>query len=131
LLGGRMAGVRQRLWRLGYGTAVPLAGQILYLLALRFAAGTGKGNVTSLSYAYLLAAMFVSATAFSLSLISAAPLTRRGVDPETAADHVVHSAWVSLALVGAAAGIVALVGGRVFTAALGHHYSGRVGDDLG
>jgi len=131
LLGGRMAGVRQRLWRLGYGTAVPLAGQILYLLALRFAAGTGKGNVTSLSYAYLLAAMFVSATAFSLSLISAAPLTRRGVDPETAADHLVHSAWVSLALVGAASGIVALAGSRVVGALLGHHYAGKVGTELG
>jgi peptidoglycan biosynthesis protein MviN/MurJ (putative lipid II flippase) len=123
--------VRRRLWRLVYGTAVPLAGQGLYVLALRFAAGTGAGNVTSLSYAYLLAAMFVSATAFSLSLISAAPLTRRGVDPDTAADHVVHSAWVSLALVGAAAGIVTLVGGRVVTALLGHAYSGRVGQELG
>src|SRR5919204_4620312 len=131
LLGGRMVGVRRRLWRLGYGTAVPLAGQILYLLALRFAAGTGEGNVTSLSYAYLLAGMFVSATAFSLSLISAAPLTRRGVDAESAAEHVVHSAWVSLALVGAAAGLVALVGGRVVTAALGDAYSGHVGEELG
>ncbi len=123
--------VRRRLWRLVYGTAVPLAGQGLYLLALRFAAGTGAGNVTSLSYAYLLAAMFVSATAFSLSLISAAPLTRRGVDPDSAANHLVHSAWVSLALVGAAAGIVALVGGHVVTALLGHAYSGRVGQELG
>ena len=49
-------------------------------------AGTGEGKVTSLSYAYLLAATFVSATAFSLSLIAAAPLTRRGLDAETAAD---------------------------------------------
>jgi O-antigen/teichoic acid export membrane protein len=120
-----------RLWQLLYGSAVPLASQGLYLIALRFAAGTGEGNVTSLSYAYLLAGMFTSATAFSLSLISAAPLTRRGVDAEGAADHVVHSAWVSLALVGAAAGLVALVGGRVVTALLGHAYSGHVGDELG
>ncbi len=131
LLGARTLGFRHRLWRLGLGAAVPLAVQGLYVIALRFAAGTGEGNVTSLSYAYLLAAMFVSATAFSLSLIAAAPLTRRGVNAETAAEHVVHSAWVSLAIVGAASGIVALVGGRVFTAALGHHYSGNVGDDLG
>jgi cation transporter-like permease len=55
------------------------------VIALRFAAGTGEGSVTSLSYAYLLAAMFTSATAFSLSLIAAAPLTRRGLDPDTAA----------------------------------------------
>ncbi len=120
-----------RLWRLLYGTAVPLAIQGLYLIALRFAAGTGEGNVTSLSYAYLLAGTFVSATAFSLSLISAAPLTRRGVDAESAAEHVVHSAWVSLAFVGAAAGLVALVGGRVVTAVLGDAYSGHVGDELG
>ena len=75
-----------RLWRLAYGAAVPIALQGLYLIALRFAAGTGEGSVTSLSYAYLLAATFVSTTAFSLSLISAAPLTRRGVDAESAAD---------------------------------------------
>jgi O-antigen/teichoic acid export membrane protein len=123
--------MRYRLWQLLYGSAVPLAVQGLYLIALRFAAGTGEGNVTSLSYAYLLAGMFTSATAFSLSLISAAPLTRRGVNPETAAAHVVNSAWVSLALVGAAAGLVALVGGRVVTALLGSAYSGSVGDELG
>jgi hypothetical protein len=75
--------------------------------------------------------MFTSATAFSLSLISAAPLTRRGADAESAAAHVVNSAWVSLALVGAGAGLVALVGGRVVTALLGSAYSGNVGDDLG
>jgi O-antigen/teichoic acid export membrane protein len=123
--------VGHRLWQLLYGAAVPLATQGLYLIALRFAAGTGAGNVTSLSYAYLLAAMFTSATAFSLSLISTAPLTRRGIDAESAAAHVVHSAWVSLALVGAAAGLVALVGGRVVTAFLGHAYAGDVGDELG
>jgi hypothetical protein len=123
--------LRRRLWRLLYGAAVPLAVQAIYVMALRFAAGTGAGNVTSLSYAYLLAGMFVSATAFSLSLVAAAPLTRRGVDPESAADHVVHTAWVALAVVGAATGLVALVGGRVVTAALGDAYAGRVGDQLG
>jgi len=120
-----------RLWQLLYGAALPLASQALYLIALRFAAGTGAGNVTSLSYAYLLAGMFTSATAFSLSLISTATLTRRGVDADSAAEHVVHSAWVSLALVGAAAGLVALIGGRVVTALLGHAYAGDVGDELG
>jgi O-antigen/teichoic acid export membrane protein len=129
----RMVSLRlgHRLWRLLYGASVPIAVQGLYLIALRFAAGTGEGNVTSLSYAYLLAATFVTATAFSLSLISAAPLTRRGVDAESAAEHVVHSAWVSLAFVGAAAGLVALVGGRLVTAVLGDAYSGQVGDELG
>jgi O-antigen/teichoic acid export membrane protein len=123
--------LRYRLWQLLYGAAVPLAVQGLYLIALRFAAGTGEGNVTSLSYAYLLAGMFTSATAFSLSLIATAPLTRRGLDTESAAAHVVNSAWVSLALVGAAAGLVALVGGRVVTAFLGDAYAGNVGDELG
>jgi O-antigen/teichoic acid export membrane protein len=123
--------LRYRLWQLLYGAAVPLATQALYLIALRFAAGTGAGNVTSLSYAYLLAGMFTSATAFSLSLIATAPLTRRGVDTESAAAHVVNSAWVALALVGAAAGLVALIGGRVVTALLGHAYAGSVGDELG
>jgi O-antigen/teichoic acid export membrane protein len=123
--------VGHRLWQLLYGAAVPLATQGLYLIALRFAAGTGAGNVTSLSYAYLLAGMFTSATAFSLSLIATATLTRRGVNAETAAEHVVHSAWVSLALVGAAAGLVALVGGRIVTALLGDAYAGDVGDELG
>ena len=130
LRGGRFE-IRRRLNRMAVGVAVPLAVQGLYVLALRFAAGTGEGSVTSLSYAYLLAAMFVSATAFSLSLISAAPLTRRGADPTAAADHVVHAGWISLAFVGAAAGVVAVVGGRFITWALGAHYAGDVGTELG
>jgi hypothetical protein len=120
-----------RLWQLLYGASVPLAIQGLYVIALRFAGGTGEGSVTSLSYAYLLAATFTSATAFSLSLISAAPLTRRGVTAEGAAEHLVHSAWVSLAFVGAGAGLVALVGGDIVTAVLGDAFSGEVGDELG
>jgi len=52
--------LRRRLGRLLLGAAVPLAVQGIYVIGLRFAAGTGTGNVTSLSYAYLLAAMFVS-----------------------------------------------------------------------
>jgi hypothetical protein len=130
-LRGGSLDLKRRFVRLAQGTAVPLAVQGLYVIALRFAAGTGAGNVTSLSYAYLLAAMFVTATAFSLSVIATAPLTRRGVDVEGAAAHVVHSAWVSLAVVGAASGVVALVGGRIVTAALGHSYSGKVGEELG
>src|SRR5206468_6424037 len=132
-LGGFVAArsIRAPLWRLVSGASDPIAVKALYLMALRFAGATGEGNVTSLSYAYLLAATFVIATAFSLSLISAAPLTRRGVDAASAADHVVHSAWVSLAFVGAAAGLVALVGGRVVTAVLGSAFSGHVGDELG
>jgi len=120
-----------RLWRLLEGAAVPLALQACYLLALRLAAKLGVGSVTSFTYAYLAASTLVGATGFALGLISSAPLTRRGVDAESAAEHVVHSAWVSLALVGAAAGLVALVGGRIVTALLGDAYAGDVGDELG
>jgi hypothetical protein len=53
------------------------------------------------------------------------------VTAESAAEHLVHSAWVSLAFVGAGAGLVALVGGDIVTAVLGDAFSGEVGDELG
>jgi O-antigen/teichoic acid export membrane protein len=53
------------------------------------------------------------------------------LDADSAAEHVVHSVWVSLALVGAGAGLVALLGGRIVTALLGQAYAGAVGDELG
>ncbi len=120
-----------RLWRLVQSAAVPLALQGLYVIALRGASGLGPGNQTSLTYAYLIAATLVAATASSLSLISSAPLTRRGIDAESASAHVVHAAWLSLAVIGAAAGVFALVGGRVVGAVLGGAYTGEVGTDLG
>jgi hypothetical protein len=125
------ADVLPRLWRLLQGASVPLALQGCYLLALRFAAHLGVGSLTSFSYAYLAASTLVGATAFSLGLISSAPLTRRGLDPEAAGRHVVHAAWVSLSLVGAAAGVFALVGGRIVQFVLGNAYKGQVGRDLG
>jgi hypothetical protein len=127
----RELNVPARLWQLLQGAAVPLALQGCYLLALRFAAKLGVGSVTSFSYAYLAASTLVGATAFSLGLISSAPLTRRGIDPEEAGRHVIHAGWVSLSLVGAAAGVFALVGGRIVGFVLGDAYSGRVGRDLG
>src|SRR5579864_366258 len=123
--------VLPRLWHLLEGAAVPLALQGCYLLALRFAAKLGVGSVTTFSYAYLAASTLVGATAFSVGLISSAPLTRRGVDEEEAGRHVVHAAWVSLSLVGAAAGVFALVGGRIVQVVLGNAYSGQVGRNLG
>ena len=123
--------VGPRLWRLVQGAAIPLALQGCYLLVLRFAAHIGVGRVTSFSYAYLVASTLVNATAFSLGLISSAPLTRRGIDPDASARHVVHAAWVSLSLVGAAAGVFALVGGRIMSFVLGHAYAGSVGRELG
>ncbi|MFN2627214.1 MAG: hypothetical protein ABR569_01100 [Gaiellaceae bacterium] len=116
--------VPSRLWRLVQGAAVPIVLQAFYVVALRLVSGLGVGEVTSFSYAYLLAVMLITATAFSLGLISSAPLTRRGLDAERAAEHVVHSSWVSLALVGAAAGVFALVGGRIVAFVLGEAYAG-------
>jgi putative peptidoglycan lipid II flippase len=123
--------VLRRLGRFVQGAALPLALQGLYLVGLRVAADLGEGQVTSLFYAYLLAATLVTATASSLSLISSAPLTRRALDPRGAAEHVVHSSWLSLALIAAAAGVFALVGGRLASFVLGDAYSGDVGRDLG
>jgi hypothetical protein len=120
-----------RLWHLTQGAAVPIALQACYLLALRLASKLGVGEVTSLTYAYLFASTLVMATAFSLGIVSSAPLTRRGFDPLAAARHVVHAAWISLVLVGAAAGIFALVGGRIVGAILGTAYGGNVGTELG
>jgi hypothetical protein len=120
-----------RLWHLAQGAAVPVALQGCYLLGLRFAAQLGVGSVTSFSYAYLAASTLVGATAFSLGLISAAPMTRRGVDAVAAGRHVVHASWVSLSIVGAAAGVFAVVGGRIVGVVLGSAYSGSVGSQLG
>jgi len=110
---------------------VPLALQGLYVIALRGASGLGEGNQTSLTYAYLFGSTLVAATASSLSLISSAPLTRRGLDAESASRHVVHSAWLSLALIGAAAGVFTLIGGRLVSFVLGDAFSGSVGRELG
>lgn len=123
--------VGARLSQLVRGAALPLALQGLYLIALRLAAGLGVGEVTSFSYAYLVAGGIVTATASALALVSAAPLTRRGLLPGAAALHIVHSAWVCLALVGAAAGVFALVGGGIVESVLGDAYAGGVGLRLG
>jgi hypothetical protein len=123
--------IAPRLWRLVQAAAVPLALQGLYLIALRGASGLGEGNQTSLTYAFLFASTLVAMTASSLSLISSAPLTRRGVDAESAATHVVNAGWLSLAVIGVSAGIFALVGGRVMTFVLGDAFSGDVGSELG
>ena len=123
--------LRPRLGRLAQGAAIPLALQGCYLLALRFSAYLGVGRVSSFSYAYLAASTLVGATAFSLGLISSAPLTRRGIDAVAAGQHVVHAAWVSLVIVGAMAGVFALVGGRIVGGVLGNAYGGEVGRELG
>jgi peptidoglycan biosynthesis protein MviN/MurJ (putative lipid II flippase) len=133
LLGSRSGQVAiwPRLRKLAQAAAVPIAIQALYLIALRGASGLGEGNQTSLTYAYLFAATLVAATASSLSLISSAPLTRRGLDADSASAHVLHASWLSLTLIGAAAGVFTLVGGRVVSFVLGDAFAGEVGTDLG
>jgi O-antigen/teichoic acid export membrane protein len=133
LRGRRRGGIAlvPRLWRLVQAAAVPLALQGLYVIALRGASGLGEGNQTSLTYAYLLAATLVAATASALSLISSEPLTRRGIDSEGAAAHVVHASWVSLSLIGAATGVFALVGGDIVHLVLGSAFAGDVGEEVG
>lgn len=121
----------RRLWQVIQGAAIPVALQGCYLISLRLSGKLGVGRVSSFSYAYLAASTIVSATAFSLGLISSAPLTRRGIDPDAAGRHVVHAAWVSLTIAGAAAGVFALVGGRIVDVVLGSAYGGGVGRELG
>jgi len=133
LIGGARApsAVGARLFELSRGAAVPLAVQGMYVISLRLAGSLGVGAQSSLSYGYVFAATLVAATASALSLISSAPLTRRGVDAESAARHVVHAAWLSLVGIAAATGVFALVGGRLASGALGSSYSGSVGGQLG
>jgi hypothetical protein len=103
----------------------------MYVISIRLAGGLGVGAQTSLAYAYVFAGTLVSATASAFSLISSAPLTRRGIDAAGAARHVVHAAWLSLVGTMAATGIFALVGGRLVGVALGSAYTGPVGGQLG
>lgn len=124
-------GIGARLWHLAQGGSAPIALQCCYLLSLRLASKLGVGEVTSFTYAYLFASTLVTATAFSFGIVSSAPLTRRGFDAVDAARHVVYAAWISLVLVGAAAGIFALVGGRLVELVLGSAYGGNVGTGVG
>jgi peptidoglycan biosynthesis protein MviN/MurJ (putative lipid II flippase) len=126
----RFDGIARRLASLVEAAAVPVALQALYLIALRGASGLEIGAVTSLSYGYFFAAVLVAATATSLSIISTAELTRRGVEAEEAVAHVIHGAWLSLPPIAAAAGVFALVGDRIASTVLGDAYSGEVGSEL-
>ena len=128
---GGGAAVRVRLRKLFYAAVIPLALQGMYVVALRGASGLGEGNQTTLTYAYLFGSMLVAATATTMALVSSAPLTRREVDVDGGSEHVLHAAWLCLVLIGAAAGVFALVGGRVVGFVLGSAYSGQVGTDLG
>jgi hypothetical protein len=123
--------LRGRLTAFAVSAALPLALQLLYVLCLPFASRVGTGAPTSFVYAYLAAASLVAVAAASLGLATSVPLTRRGVDAEAMAHHIVASSWIALTLVGAAAGVFALAGGDVVEALLGRAYAGDVGADVG
>ena len=113
------------------GVALPLALQGLYVIAVRFAGDIGTGNVTSFSYAYLIASALVALTSSPLSLVSGVPLTRRGVGDDRAAVHVISTSWLALTLIAGAAGVFALAGEQIVRTLLGSSYEGQVGAQLG
>ena len=126
-----LGGLGRRLRSLVEGVALPFALQGLYLVAYRFASGLGAGRPTTFSYAYLIASLLVAVTATSVALVSSVPLARELLTPARAVRHVVSATWVSLALVAGAAGVFALAGERVARIALGSHYGGGTGTELG
>jgi hypothetical protein len=129
---GLADGFWRRLLELWRGVALALALQAFYVVCLRFAAELGIGKVTSLSYAYLIGAALVAVTASSLSLVSSVPLTRLGLDERgRAAQHVVNTSWLALAVVAGASGVFALAGEDVAKAVLGDAYGGDTGTQLG
>jgi hypothetical protein len=130
-LGWPESGALRRLRELAEGVALPFALQGLYVIGYRFASGLGTGKPTTFSYAYLIAALLVAVTATSVALVSSVPLARGDLTPERATRHVVAASWLSLAVIGGAAGVFALAGSRVARAALGSHYGGGTGAELG
>ena len=124
-------GLHKRLGSFAVSAALPLALQLLYVVCLPFAARVGTGAPTSFVYAYLAAASLVTVAAASLGLATSVPLTRRGLEPRATAAHIVAASWLALTIVGAAAGVFALAGGKVVGAILGHSYAGDVGAQLG
>jgi len=123
--------LRGRLGELGAGVALPLVLQGLYVVCVRFAGEQGTGAVTSLGYAYLIAAALVAVTASSLSLVSSVPLARRGLGGALVGEHVAAASWLALTLVAGAAGVFALAGETVVRGVLGPDYGGDAGTELG
>src|SRR5919109_1865126 len=107
--------------------------QLVAALAASALAARDSYGVAAVAYSAgaVVAAVLVVATASSVALISSAPLTRRGIDVEEAVTHVVHSSWLSLALIAAAAGVFALAGGGVVGPILGGADGGGVGREVG
>ena len=116
--------VVSRLSLLVRGSVLPLVLQALYLVCLRMSTEIGVGELTTFSYAYLIASALVAVTATSLGLVTSVPLARAGLDDDAAARHVVGSSWLSLALVAGAAGIFAVAGDALVRLVLGDAYEG-------
>jgi O-antigen/teichoic acid export membrane protein len=119
-----------RLVELGEGVTLPVALQGLFVIANRFASGIGPGDATTFSYAYLIAAFFVSLTATSLALVTTVPFAREGGSPERSGRHVIAASWLSLVPVAAASGVFAVAGALVTRHVLGAKYGGATGVEL-
>ena len=119
-----------RLRRLIESAALPVALQGLYLIAVRFCADLGVGVVTLFSYAYMAAAVLIAATASSMALVTAVPLTRRPLVADETVAHVVHVSWVSLCVVAGGAAAAATVGDG-WAMVFGPAFGGDAGRQLG
>lgn len=122
--------LRNRLALFIAAAAIPLALQFAYVVSVPFAGRLGSGAVTSLGYAYLAAATLAGVTAFSIGLVSSVPLARAGLDAHAAARHVVAGAWVALTVIGAAVGMIGLVGPGLVEEVLGDAYGDDVGSEI-
>jgi len=120
-----------RLRALVEGAALPFALQGLYLIGYRFTTGLATGSPTTFSYAYLISSLLVAVTATSIALVSSVPLARGELTAERSAQHVVSASWLSLSIIAGAAGVFSLAGARVARVALGSHYGGGTGSELG
>ncbi len=121
----------RRLIELAEGVALPVALQILFVIGNRFASGIGAGEVTTFSYAYLIAAFLVAVTASSIALVTTVPVARAGDSAQGTVRHVVAVSWLSLAVIAAAVGVFALAGETVVRSILGPVYRGGTGMELG
>ena len=119
-----------RLVELVEGVTVPVALQLLYVIANYYASGIESGGATTFSYAYLIAAFFVSLTATSLALVTTVPYAREGDSPVRSGRHVVAASWLSLVPVAAAAGVFAVAGAFLTEHVLGPKYGGATGAEL-
>jgi hypothetical protein len=122
---------RGRVTEIGRGIALPFAIQGIYLICVPLAGREGVGAVTSFGYAYLIASVVVAVTGSSLGLVTSVPLVRAGLDRGRISRHIVSSAWLGIAVIGASAGVFGLAGGTIVHELLGSGYRAAVGADLG